>query len=162
MAGPERASPLRSSGKIRAAARVILAQLLISWLPSPAGAAVTCTFVSAPSLAFGNYSTTNASPTDGVGTISITCSGSPTGVAKLSTGAGTYAQRHMLSGARTLNYNLYTSSARTTIWGDGTSGTGTVSFVNKNSTLSVYGRIPALQNAVPGAYSDTVVVTITF
>ena len=136
--------------------------LVLASLPATAARAVTCTFNSAPSLAFGNYSTTNASPTDSVGTIAITCNSAPVGVAKLSTGTGTYAQRRMVSGAHNLNYNLYTSSARTTVWGDGTGGTGTVSFTNKNSTLSVYGRIPALQNAFPGAYSDTVVVTITF
>jgi spore coat protein U-like protein len=139
-----------------------VAQLaLVSWPAAPAHG-VTCTFSSAPSVAFGNYNTKNASPTDSVGTIAITCGAAPSGVAKLSAGSGTYAQRRMTSGANTLNYNLYTTSARTQVWGDGTSGTGTVAFTKTNNSLSVYGRIPALQNAVPGTYSDSVVVTISF
>jgi spore coat protein U-like protein len=33
----------------------------------------------------------------------------------------------MKSGANVLNYNLYTTAAHTTVWGDGTAGTGTFS-----------------------------------
>ena len=68
----------------------------------------------------------------------------------------------MTSGAHTLNYNLYTTNTRTTVWGDSTAGT---SKVNANGTIvakTVYGRIPALQNAFVGSYSDTITVTIAF
>lgn len=154
-------APLRWFGKILAVVSVVLAQLLISWPPTPAHA-VTCTFDSAPSLPFGTYDITNASPTDSVGTINITCSGNPGGQAKLSAGSGTYAQRHMLNGANVLNYQIYTSSALTKVWGDGSAGTGTVAFKSISNAVPVYGRIPALQSVQPGLYSDSIVVTISF
>ena len=51
----------------------------------------------------------------------------------------------------TLNYNLYTTASRITIWGDGTQGTSTVgpTAISQNgwqATLTVYGRIPTVQD----------------
>src|SRR5580765_7691461 len=93
MAAPADRPPLRQLGRFLAvAAGVILAQLALLWPASPAYA-VVCTFDSAPSVAFGTYDITNASPTDSVGTINITCDKNPGGTAKASAGSGTYAQR---------------------------------------------------------------------
>lgn len=162
MAAPKAPLLLRRPAKICAVTvGVVLAQLLISWPSSPA-LAVVCTFDSAPSVAFGNYDITSTSPTDSVGTINITCDKNPGGVAKLSAGSGSFAQRKMLNGANVLNYNLYTSSALTKVWGDGSAGTGTVQFKTTSNSLPVYGRIPALQSVQPGLYSDSIVVTISF
>lgn len=66
-----------------------------------------------------------------------------------------------------LDYNLFTSSSMSAIWGDGTAGTSTVikTKVNKNDhpiVTTVYGRIPAGQDASAGQYSDTLIVTITW
>ena len=87
-------------------------------------------------------------------------------VATISSGnSGTSLQRRMANGGSFLNYNLYTSSSRSTVWGDGSSGTGVVTFGVKpqtNYVLPVYGRIPPLQNVPKGPYSDVVMVTITF
>lgn len=47
-------------------------------------------------------------------------------------------------------------------WGDGSPGTATVNGSGTTHTFTVYGRIPARQNAVVGSYSDTITVTITF
>ena len=33
---------------------------------------------------------------------------------------------------------------------------------NCNDTATVYGSMPALQNVAPGAYVDTVIVTVTY
>ena len=163
MPAPEPYSALRRLLKCLAvAACATLTQLLFLTWPATPAKAVVCTFDSAPSVAFGNYDVKNASPTDGVGTINITCDKNPGGIAKLGTGSGTLAQRHMLNGANVLNYNLYTTSARTQIWGDGSGGTGTVSFKTTSNSLPVYGRIPALQSVQPGLYSDSIVVTISF
>jgi spore coat protein U-like protein len=76
----------------------------------------------------------------------------------------------MLSGLNRLNYNLYFDAAFTQIRGDGTGGsqTGgaslTVSSASRTATATstLYGRIPASQNAVPGTYLDTITVTITY
>jgi spore coat protein U-like protein len=70
----------------------------------------------------------------------------------------------------TLNYNLFTTAARTTIYGDGTAGTGTPAFSavipNRFTTLvvrlDIFGRIFAGQDASIGAYADNLIYTITF
>jgi spore coat protein U-like protein len=61
---------------------------------------------------------------------------------------------------------LYLNATRTTIWGDGTSGTSRYTRwlvpANQNISLSVYGRIPAQQDVSVGNYTDTVIATIEF
>jgi spore coat protein U-like protein len=83
----------------------------------------------------------------------------------LSTGSsGSYAARTLRSGAFELPYNLYLDAARTQVWGDGSAGTFTDSPNpgNVTRTIPVYGRIPPLQDAAAGTYSDTIVVTFVF
>ena len=141
---------------------------------APADAVVSCT-VSAAGVSFGVYNAQNAAPADGLGTVSVQCttnksSESASVSLQLTAGSGTFATRTLVSGANQLSYNLYTNSARTIVWGNGTSGTSTVtdsyslqstSSVNRNYT--VYGRMPAQQTgSSPGTYSDTVTVTLAF
>lgn len=58
--------------------------------------------------------------------------------------------------------------AHTTVWGDGTGVTGVVSdnpflVVGSDSvSYTTYGRLFAGQDRPPGAYSDTIVVTVTY
>jgi spore coat protein U-like protein len=64
-----------------------------------------------------------------------------------------------------LNYNIYTSAARTTVWGNGTSGTATIggTGTGTSQSVTVYGRVGSGQTSVPaGAYADTVAVTVTY
>jgi spore coat protein U-like protein len=68
-----------------------------------------------------------------------------------------------------LNYNLYTTSARTTVWGDGSSSTGTVSDsyllglgAGTSTDYTVWGRIPMQQNVPTGTYNDSVVLTVEY
>jgi spore coat protein U-like protein len=142
------------------------AALAAAALAAPAEA---CT-VSANGVAFGNYSFSNPAPTDGVGTISLNCHRNTTSpVVAIDAGnSGSFSPRRMRNGTRTLNYNLFTSASHSVVWGNGSSGTATVSpsgTVSGNSRLfsvPVYGRIPAGQNAAAGSYSDTLMVTVTF
>ena len=52
------------------------------------------------------------------------------------------------------------------MWGDGSGTTGQYHIKNPpNNTdvpLTVYGRVPALQDVSVGSYSDTVIATINF
>lgn len=88
----------------------------------------------------------------------------------LSTGSGSYTSRRMTSGARTLNYNLYTDSAYSTVWGDGTSGSAVLSgnvtlaaLASFSLPFTLYGQIDAGQNTlVPGVYTDNLTVTLTY
>ena len=67
------------------------------------------------------------------------------------TGA-TIAQRLMANGADTMNYNLYTDAARSTIWGNSavapTWVSGTGAGMGTAQVLTVYGRLRADQPAV--------------
>jgi spore coat protein U-like protein len=103
------------------------------------------------------------------GTINITCTnGNPYSVAlNVGTGAGaSYTNRVLTnpSPAGTLNYNIYTTGVHTTVWGDGTLGTGVISGTGSGSSqiLTAFGQIPAGQLGTPGNYTDTVTITVTF
>ena len=137
---------------------------LILLAPITARAAVCG--VSATPVAFGTYPPFSGTPTDSTGTVTVTCIGTAAISIALSTGgSGSYASRQMSNGAVHLLYQLYSNAARTTIWGNGTGGTVTVSdtlvgFASRNYT--VFGRIPTLQGVKPGAYVDTITVTVSY
>lgn len=133
--------------------------------------AATCT-VSANPLTFGTYypggGNLNANTT-----LLVRCShGAPFTVAMdAGVGGGSLLQRLMTSGASGLQYNLYTSAARTTVWGDGSVNSAVVSGIGKglasNQAVSetVYGQLPdslANQQLAPGTYSDTIRVTVSY
>jgi spore coat protein U-like protein len=130
-----------------------------------ASAAPTCS-ASSTGLAFGAWSP--AAP-PATGTIVITCRGGitiPYSIA-LSSGSGTFAQRRMTSGTSSLNYNLYTNVAHTIIWGDGSAGSSVVSGSlsapgTATTTTTVYGRYAPTPTPAPGAYGDTIIVTLTY
>jgi spore coat protein U-like protein len=133
--------------------------------------AVTCT-VSASTVAFGTYFPFAALPLDSTGNIRISCL--PSGRAQVSYDiflnsglSGSYSPRKMFQGISPLNYNLYTDSTRTLIWGDGTAGTSIVSDSYQFGGISirdypVYGRLFPLQSVPVGPYSDTITVTVNY
>ena len=107
------------------------------------------------------------------GTVSMTCTVGGSGNAlvqpvSLSAGSGTFATRTLKSGTNTLEYNIYTNSARTTVWGDGSgsTSTGSISFsttgTNQTSSATLYGKIPSKPKVVPGSYSDSITATVTY
>lgn len=139
------------------------------WFFAPRAHAASCGFNSVTALAFGTYNVFSSTPTDGVGSFTYQCSllqALDSIVINLSTGSsGSYGARTMKLGASSLNYNLFLDAARMTVWGDKTSGTsnyGPVILTVLPTTVQIYGRIPALQNAKAGDYQDTVVVTLLF
>ena len=80
----------------------------------------------------------------------------------------TLANREMKSGASLLRYNVYSDSARTQIWGNGTGGSSTVSdrFTISSSptrrVYTIYGRIPnGQQLAQVGSYLDSISVLVS-
>jgi spore coat protein U-like protein len=130
--------------------------------PSP-----SCT-ISATSVNFGNYNVFDGIAVDSTGTISYLCNSHSTNITiSLSKGASSsYNQRIMIKGAEALTYNLFTDAAKTSVWGDGTSGTSVYSRTNPpnntNVNLTVYGQIPPGQDVSAGTFSDTVSATINF
>ena len=141
-------------------------------------AATDCS-VAATGVAFGTYDTLSTIPNDSSATVTVVCTYVSGGAqqiaysATLSTGSsGTYASRQLHAGALALNYNLFTNTTRTSVWGNGLGGTSlaTGSFTigpgvgngRREVIHPVYGRIPARQDVLDGLYSDTIVVTLTF
>jgi len=137
-----------------------------------ASAVVVCS-VSSTGTAFGTFDTLSGSNKDVIGTISVTCTGNIGDAVNytiaLSPGGGSFASRNMQAGGPLLNYNLYSDGSHTLIWGDGTSGTSTVSdsytLAASSNTVqyTVYGRISSGQSGAPaGGYGDTIVITVTY
>ena len=124
--------------------------------------------VSATNVNFGTAPGVLSSAVTATGNITATCSNNHSYTIALnqgSTSGASLTDRRMAgSGAAVVHYELYTSSGYTTVWGDGTSGTGTVSGTGNNSAQSytVYGRVPAQSPAAGGSYSDTITVTVTY
>jgi len=123
--------------------------------------AETCD-ISPQSVSFGAYDPTEPGDLEGVGTIAINCDTEVTVTVSLGTGAGTYDARTLTGGSGQLSYNLFTTSQRLFVWGDGSGGSDSVTATLTSRELNVYGTIPARQNVSAGAYADTIVVTITF
>lgn len=134
--------------------------------------------VSATPVAFGAFNPLSSIARNGVGSVTMNCR-APLGLLvpynlRLTAGSSnSYANRTMTSstvGSGPMFYNLYTDAAYTSVWGDGTGGTSIISssfalaLVSTFSiTYNVHGRINAGQNTlVPGIYTDTVTVTLTY
>jgi spore coat protein U-like protein len=127
----------------------------------------SCT-ISSTSVNFGNYNVFNGTALDSTGTITYRCNAAAANITvTLSKGASsTYNPRVMTKGAETLQYNLYTNAARTTIWGDGTGGTSVYTRANppnnSNVNVTIYGRVPAGQDVSAGSFADTISATVNF
>ena len=136
--------------------------------PASADAAASCSVTTAGTLAFGTYSVYGASNLTTNTTATVSCSGVGNDSLKfqLSAGNGTFAQRLMKSGTAALNYQVYTSSAATTVFGDGTGSTGTLSASVSNGSTSgsvtFYGVIPSGQDVASGSYTDTLTLTVAY
>ena len=142
----------------------------------------TCT-PTTNTISFGTYNPLSASPVDGTGSFVIACTDSGGVKNKTTTIAYTVtlsgqALRQMAppSGTDRLNYNVYTDSLRSSIWGDGTNTTsvitGTIAVPGKatasTAPITYYGRIVGAQDVsatspapAPTTYSQNLTMTIT-
>ncbi len=117
--------------------------------------------VSTSQLQFAEFSPASGDAEEGQAAVSITCNAGTNFSVGLDSGLNFDTTRRMSNGASYLQYGLYQDSAYSSPWTDinTLSGTGTGSV----QTLDVYGRIFAGQiNATTGAYTDTVVATVTY
>lgn len=128
--------------------------------------------VSANPLSFGLYQPGQGNMSAST-TLAVRCTrGAPFSVAlDAGSSGGSVAQRLMSMGASRLQYNLYTSSAHSTVWGDGTQSTATVSGIGHGLTSAaaithtVYGQLPdspANVDLAPGLYTDTITVIVSY
>ena len=122
--------------------------------------------VTASDLDFGTYTAQGGTPLQGTTLLRATCTPGTTYNVGLNEGTSpgaTVNQRKMASGANTLNYQLYSDSARSTIWGN-TPGTDTVTGVGTGLAVdhTVFGAVPAAQVVPAGDYGDTITVRIYY
>lgn len=146
----------------------------LSLMPPPADALGLNCNVSSTGVAYGVYDPNSSSPTNAAGNVHVLCTVLVVSVLSqinisLSTGgSGTFATRKMSGGADQLNYNLYKDASHTTVWGDGTGGTGIftdnllIAVLGTSVDHTIYGSIPAGQYVSAGSYSDTITVTVEF
>ncbi len=125
-----------------------------------------CHISTASDLEFGNNPGTITDNIDGTSAISMQCRNRTAWQVGLDNGMnalGNVRRMRSASGGSYVNYELYRNSSRTTRWGnsrnvDTFTGTG----YGEPQTLTVHGRVPAPQSALPGSYSDVVTVTVTY
>lgn len=144
---------------------------LIILLALPRGAwAGTCSFTPAGGtlVDFGTYFALSGD-VDKQGNLNFTCL--PTGLEvfvsytlQISAGLSTnQLERRMYLGGSSLRYNVFKDAARTQVFGDGNSGTGTVAATCATlCTVPVYGRLYGAQHGPAGPYSDAVTISINF
>ena len=134
----------------------------------------SCT-INAATLDFGSNPGTNllSANVDTSTTVSVTCTnGAPYSIGMDNGANVSGSQRRMKNGATNfLNYNLYTDSGRTNAW---TTAATSTTCTTANScalgtgngaaqSVSIFGRVPTVATAPSaGAYTDTVVMTITY
>jgi spore coat protein U-like protein len=145
--------------------------------PATANLAVSATVVKnctvvAPALGFGNYYP-GAGALSVNSNLAVSCTKTTPFTVSLNKGLnGTIAQRLLSDGAgNTLQYNLYTTAAFGTVFGDGTGGSatqgGTGTGMATPVTVTAYGNLPdnATNQAIaPTAvvFTDTVVVSVAY
>jgi spore coat protein U-like protein len=138
-------------------------------LASPAGAQV-CTFTNT-GLNWGNVNLASGVNIDLTGGLKSSCTGTRNATVRIcpSFNAGTGgsnaagSQRYMLNGANQLAYNIYSNSARSTVWGSYTWGKAPtppsinlrLTSTTTTATTTMYGRIFSGQGSLPiGPYTS--------
>jgi spore coat protein U-like protein len=123
----------------------------------------TCTNTATP-LAFGTYSGVQS---DSTSIVTVTCSNTTPYTVALNAGTSpgaTVTTRRMTGAVGVfLSYALFSDAGRTINWGT-TVGTDTIAGTGTGAAqpLTVYGRVAAGQFPAPGAYTDTIIATVTY
>jgi len=129
----------------------------------------TCSVKSTENVNFGSIQSPIVASEAIPGSVTVDCPGALFWVfLGKGTGAGaTFAQRKMTSTSNpteTLIYSLYMDPQGTTVWGDGSDGSGNDGGWNLTlpRTFPFWGIIAGGQAPAAGSYQDTIVVTLSF
>ena len=108
-------------------------------------------------LNFGTYNPVQAGDNLSSANVSINCFPHIYYVIYSNSGSsGNVTDRQMKGGNKNteiLHYNIYTNTGRTNIFGDGTNGTTYITGILL-SAVSLFAKIPQLQNVSAGTYTD--------
>jgi spore coat protein U-like protein len=174
---------IRSAAMLAGAALIPTAAVFMSGLVSTAIAGTAtqtisvtanvnanCKLSNPVAVAFGNYDPIDVNYSTDLlasGSFDIRCTKGVTAALTINNGNNfSSPNRRMIGGTNNsifLNYQLYTTSGRTTVWDSSVGGTVSYTAANSNNTTeTIYGTVPSGQNVSAQAYSDTVTVTATF
>jgi len=152
-------------------ARVLSAASQTASLPVSVIVGNNCT-ITATAVAFPNYDPIVAhatTPDDSTaGAVTITCTKGTAATIGLGLGSNALVNQRRMEDASAsinyINYELYQTAARTTVWGNASPNLFTPPVApDKNPhSFTVYGRIAAGQDVPAGTYNDTVVATVNF
>lgn len=107
----------------------------------------------------------DAATTAGAGNIELRCT--PGTTAKITMNAGLYGgsvntrKMRLTTGTATLNYQLYTSSTRLTVWDD-TVGVSVTFNSDTTQSIPIYGRVPVQTTPTSGIYTDQITLTVSY
>ncbi|MCZ2495461.1 fimbrial major subunit CsuA/B family protein [Xylophilus sp. Kf1] len=137
-----------------------------------ASVVASCTITASLPVAFGNYDPINANANDAldaVGAVTTTCTSGSEAVVTLGQGANagggsdsSPVRRMVSTTGQFLEYALYSDSARQVTWGNSAPTGLSITGNGGANSASVYGRVAAGQNVRVGAFTDSVVATVTF
>ncbi len=152
--------------------------LILAWASTPTRAnALVCGIfgcscnVSATTLDFQNINPLSGAQS-AEGQVTVDCTGIvdlfPSMVVRMQSGTyGTINARKMRSpSGDLLDYNIYTTSQHSAIWGNGTTGStvtvsgGLLALGHWSVSRQVYGVVSPTLSTKPGSYTDTVIVRI--
>lgn len=150
----------------------LTAAIVLLALSTPGHAGCTTSF---SGLAFGAYPTLVSADVTSSATISIDCQNMPggssytLGLGPSAAGSGNRISTRYLSntqGGDLMTFNLFTDANRTILWGDGVTGAlirGNLDTGGRQSSVAVYGRIPAGQNTLrAGSFLSSMTITLTY
>ena len=123
-----------------------------------------CTITGAGNVDFGTASLLTAN-IDASSTLSVRCTNTTPYTVALDGGLSAATDptlRQMVKGALKITYGLYSNATRTTAWGSGAGATVAGTGSGSSQSLTIYGRVPPQASVPPGAYSDTVIVSVTY
>jgi spore coat protein U-like protein len=115
---------------------------------------------------FGNYDPvgTNATaPLDADGSVTLACTRGTLARVRMNYGSNASGNiRRMANGPAFLNYEIYINPQRSTPWNSNYTFTGGAAPSSAPRTMPVYGRVIQGQDVPAGAFTDTVLVIVTF
>ncbi|MDI5985317.1 spore coat U domain-containing protein [Halomonas sp. M4R5S39] len=129
----------------------------------------SCT-IGTTALTFGDYDPISPSDLDSTGTVTVTCTQDAAVAITLGQGAnpgGTSTdaepERRLTDGVNFLTYSLFSDAGRTVVWTNEATGDVETTGTGAAEDHTVFGRVDGGQSTAPaGAYTDTVVATVTF
>lgn len=157
-----------ATGVLLSAPPPALAATTTASLAVSATVVASCAVTAAPTLAFGNY---DGNQLDASTPLTVRCNGDTSFWLNIGYGVNGAAPDRFMNdaAANLLQYDLYRDAGRTVLWTDAApvpaappGGYWVAATGGVDSTQNVYGRIRANQPLPPGAYSDTVTVTVVF